>query len=163
MDGRFPITKAKSSHHHARKWETLLCYVKYTSCSLSVLTGWGVTGTIFRSSPSPQALWEGVLELRLQGYLPHLTWQHALLCPNVYLLLLQTQLLLPTASGSCRPSFGFPCFHVPVPSSFCILCWFPHHRLLSWFKQPARPTYHSPLPEEPGNLAPAHPAWPSLL
>lgn len=53
MDGRFPISKAKSSHYCEKKWETLWHFVKYMSCSLSVLTGCGVTGAILRSSPSP--------------------------------------------------------------------------------------------------------------
>lgn len=69
----------------------------------------------------------------------------------------------PISLASCYPSFGLPCLLVPVPSCFCVLHWFPHHRLLSWSQQPASPTYHGPLPTEPGNLAPAHPACSSLL
>lgn len=156
MDGRFPISKAKSSHYCEKKWETLWHFVKYMSCSLSVLTGCGVTGAVLRSSPSPHSPWEGAPEFGTFG-LPS-RCRTAACSTDVYLLLLQTELLLPISSASSHPSFGLPCLLVPVPASFCVLCRFPRHRLLSRSARPASPTYHGSSPAEPGNLTPAHPA-----
>lgn len=76
--------------------------------------------------------------------------RHVLLSPEVYLLLLETELLLPTSAGS----FGFPCL---------LVLFLPPFVSRAGFHAPASPTYHVPSPAEPGNLAPAHPACSSFL
>lgn len=157
MDGRVPITKAKSSHYCARKRETLmLCKIRFLQsisanrlrCDWNHLQVLSVPSKPLGGSPRVGSF----------GLPPR---SHTAVCfavPRRVPAASENPAAAPTASASCHPSFGFPCFHLPVPSSLCILCRFPHHRLLSWFQRPARPTYHSPLPAEPGNLTPAHPA-----
>lgn len=96
MAGRFPVSKAKSSYYCARRWETLPRYVKYTACSLSVLTGWHFNVLFLPPNPN------------LMGSFLDAGLQRALLSLEVYLLLLETELLLLTSSGS----FGLPCLLV---------------------------------------------------
>lgn len=121
MDGRLPISKAKSSHYCERKWETLSHYLN------TRLAVWQCSqaGAILRPSLSPQIPWEGALELGTFGLFSRSFWAHILLCPDVYLLPPETELLLPISSASCHPSFGFPCLLAAVPSSFCVPRWFP--------------------------------------
>lgn len=103
---------------------------------------------------SPKSAGRELQRLGLLGSFLDPRRQHALPSPNVYLFLLETKLLFPISSASCRLSFGLPFLLVSVPSSFCVLHQFPLCRLFIGLNDCPVSTFHNSLPTDPGNLAP---------